>query len=94
MGETNLALLEVGKELLGGCSHTCQSEQLEGPLERISGPGAPRSGIQVNRQSVSPSEPRNFQRDPGSLDLSYRGKGIQELCARAFSFSSETGTTP
>ena len=75
-----------GKVQLGGCSCSCQSEPLESPLARISHPEAPRLGIQVNRQGVFPSESRNFQRDPDSLELSYRGKGMQGMCAHGCTF--------
>ena len=77
---------------MGGCSCSCQSEPLEGPLWRFSHPGAPRLGIQVNRQRVFPSKPRNFQRDPGSLDLSYRAKGRQGMCARGCNFPFDLET--
>ena len=70
------------------------SAPLECPLRRNSRPGAPRLGIQVNRQGAFPSEPRNFQRDPGSLDLSYRAKGMQGMCAHGCTLPFETGTTP
>ena len=94
MGGTKLALLEVGREQLGGGSSSCPSEPLEGPLGRISHPGARRMGIKLNRQGLFQSEPRNFQRFPGSLDLSYRAKGMQGMCARGSTFHFETGTTP
>ena len=84
-GGTKLALWQVGKESLGGCLCVCQSEPLEGPLGRMSCPRAPRSGIQVNKHGVLPSECRNYQRDPGSLDLSYRAKGTHGMCARGMS---------
>ena len=69
--------VEVRKEQLGGGSSSCPSEPLEGPLERISCPGALRLEIQLNRQVAFPSEPRNFQRDPGSLNLSYKANGCK-----------------
>ena len=87
MGRNKLALWEGVKEQLGGCSCSCQYEPLEGPLGRICRPGAPRLGIQFNRRGVFPSEPRNFQRDPGSLDLPCRAKGRQRMCARSCTFT-------
>ena len=89
-----LALWEVGKKQLCGCSLSYQAETLEGPPGRISRLGAPRSGINFNRQGAFPSEPRKFQRDPGSLGLSYRANEMQGMCARGCSFPFETDTTP
>ena len=79
---------------MGVCSSSCQSEHVEGQLGRISHPGNPRSGIQFNRQGVFPSGHRNFQRDPGSLDLSYRAKGTQGMCARGCTFHFELELLP
>ena len=56
-----LALWEIGKKQLCGYSLSYQAETLEGPPGRISRLGAPRSGINFNRQGTFPSEPRKFQ---------------------------------
>ena len=56
-------------------------------------PVAPRSSMQIHTQDMFWSKPRIFLTDPGSLELSYRAKGTEEVCGGG-AFSCECGATP
>ena len=53
---------------------------------------APRSGMQIHTQGVSPQEPRVFLIGLGLLELYYRAKGMEQTCGcdSAFTFDWET----
>ena len=55
---------------------------------------APRSGMQVHTQAVIPEKPRMFLIDLGSLELSSRAKGKEEMCGGGSAFPCECGATP
>ena len=53
-----------------------------------------RPSIQVDTQGVSPQDPRMFQTDLGSLDLSCRGNMMEQMFGCCFDFPCECGTPP
>ena len=55
---------------------------------------APRPGIQIDTQGVSPQDPRMFQTDRGSLDLSYRDNVMDRLLHVALTFPGGVGALP
>lgn len=54
----------------------------------------PRSSIQVHTQGVSPQDPRIFQTNLGSLDLSYRENVMDRLLHVALTFPVCVGPLP
>ena len=55
---------------------------------------APRLGIQVHMQDVFLSMQRIFWTDLGSLKLSSRAKGTEEICARGLPVPVSLGLFP
>ena len=50
--------------------------------------------MQFLKLGVFPLKPRSAQTDLVSLELSYRAKGMQEMCGGGSTFPSECGATP
>ena len=50
--------------------------------------------MQVHTQGVFSSKPGIFLTDLGSLELSYRAKGTEEVCGGGSAFPCECGATP
>ena len=53
-----------------------------------------RPSIQVDTQGVSPQDPRMFQTDLGSLDLSCRGNKMEQTFGCCFDVPCECGAPP
>ena len=62
-----------------------------GPTKRKVGILPPRPSIQVHTQGVSPQNPRIFQTDLGSRDLSYRENMMELMFGYWFAFPCECG---
>ena len=54
----------------------------------------PWLGMQVHKQGEILSKPRIFLKDLGSLELSSRAKGIEEMYGGVFAFPCECGASP
>ena len=70
-----------------------QPHQFMAPLEHSTN-FVPRPGIQVDTQGVSPQDPRIFQTNLGSLDLSYRENVMDRLLHVALTFPVCVGPLP
>lgn len=55
---------------------------------------APRSGMQIHTQDVSPQEPRVFLPGLGLLELYYRAKGMEQKCGCDFAFTFDCEAPP
>ena len=50
--------------------------------------------MQLLKLSVFPLKPRISRTDLVSLELSYRAKGMPEMCARGWTFPFQSGAIP
>ena len=90
-GGAKLALPDLSREQLYGFSSSSIMQRFRIQYSKIV---APRSGMQFLKLGVFPLKPRSAQTDLVSLELSYRAKGMQEMCGGGSTFPSECGATP